>query len=86
MLEFQTKLRYIMNRKIIAMIPARAGSERLKLKNLALINDKPLIFYAIQAAKNSGVFDEIVLNSDSNISSSMSSRLDIEYRCLESGL
>ena len=29
--------------KIYAMIPARAGSTRLKMKNLALINGKPMI-------------------------------------------
>lgn len=68
-----------MNRKIIAMIPARVGSERLKLKNLALINDKPLIFYAIQAARNSGLFDEIVLNSDSNIFEKISKRYNINF-------
>ena len=28
--------------KIVAMIPARIGSERLKYKNLALLNGKPL--------------------------------------------
>ena len=33
--------------KIIAMIPARMGSTRLKYKNLALINNKPLIYYSI---------------------------------------
>ena len=49
---------------IYAMIPARIGSTRLKMKNLALINGKPLIYYAIQAAKDSGVFDKIVLNSE----------------------
>ena len=31
---------------IVAMIPARKGSERLKLKNLALLKGHPLISYA----------------------------------------
>ena len=53
-----------MNNKFIAMIPARIGSTRLKYKNLALINGKPLIYYAINAAKNSKMFNKIVLNSD----------------------
>ncbi len=56
-----------MKKKIIAMIPARAGSQRLKLKNLAIINGKPLVYYAIEAAKKSKVFDKIVLNSDSDL-------------------
>jgi CMP-N-acetylneuraminic acid synthetase len=32
---------------IVAMVPARMGSERLKMKNLALLNGQPLISYAI---------------------------------------
>lgn len=52
---------------IIAMVPARIGSTRLKMKNLALINGKPLISYAIEAAKSSGVFSRIVVNSDNKI-------------------
>ncbi len=68
-----------MKGNIIAMIPARVGSERLKMKNLALINDKPLIYYSIQAAKKSGVFDKIVLNSDSLIFEKIAKRYDIDF-------
>ena len=41
----------------IAVIPARAGSKRLKNKNLKLIGGKPLIYYAITTAINSKLFD-----------------------------
>ena len=34
--------------RVICMIPARAGSERLKLKNMRLLAGKPLIQYAIE--------------------------------------
>ena len=34
--------------KIIAMIPARLNSKRVKKKNLRLINNKPLISYIIE--------------------------------------
>ena len=53
--------------KVIAMIPARRGSVRLKAKNLALLNGRPLVSYAIEAAKRSGVFDRIVINSEDDI-------------------
>ena len=53
--------------KIICMIPARIGSKRIKMKNLRYLGDKPLIYYSIEAAINSNVFDEIYLNSDSDI-------------------
>ena len=48
--------------KIVAMIPARMGSERLKEKNLALIDGKPMIYYAIIAAKDSGLISRIIIN------------------------
>lgn len=65
--------------KIICMIPARMGSERLKCKNLALLNGKPLIFYAIDAAKRSGVFDEIYLNSEDPLFQKIADRYGIRF-------
>mgnify|MGYP000850915640 CR=1 FL=1 len=56
-----------MKKKIIAMIPARIGSQRLKKKNLALVNKKPLIEYVIQSAKTSNIFHQIYINSDSKV-------------------
>ncbi|MBI5195866.1 MAG: hypothetical protein HZA10_06060 [Nitrospirae bacterium] len=64
---------------IIAMIPARIGSTRLKMKNLALINGKPLISYAIEAAKASGVFSRVVVNSDDEIFSDIARRYSVEF-------
>ncbi len=49
---------------IIAMIPARMGSQRLKQKNLRLLNGVPLIVHAIRKAKQAGVFDQIWVNSE----------------------
>jgi len=53
--------------KIIAMIPARLGSQRVPRKNLRLLNGKPLISYSIEAAKKTGCFDEIYVNSEADI-------------------
>lgn len=64
---------------ITAMITARIGSERLKMKNLALIDGKPMVSYAINAAKNSGVFNRIVLNSDNPIFEKMAERYGVEF-------
>lgn len=52
--------------KIIAHIPAREKSERLKLKNLQLLKGKPLVYYAIEAALQSQKIDEIYLNTESD--------------------
>lgn len=67
------------NSNICAMIPARIGSSRLKYKNFALLDEKPLIFYAINAAKESGMFDRIVLNSDDLVFKSIADRYGIEF-------
>jgi len=53
--------------RIVAMIPARLGSQRVIKKNLRLLRGKPLISYSIEAAKKSGVFDEIYINSEADI-------------------
>jgi len=65
--------------KIFAMIPARYGSSRLRLKNLALINQKPLISYAINAAKGTDIFEKIILNSDHLIFSDIAKRHGIDF-------
>lgn len=51
--------------KSIAIIPARSGSKGLKDKNIKLLNGKPLIWYSIQAALDSGFFDEVMVSTDS---------------------
>ena len=65
--------------KIIAMVPARIGSQRLKKKNLALINNKPLVYYAINAAKKSKIFDKIFINSDDKIFSKVAKKFNVEF-------
>ena len=49
----------------IALIPARAGSKRLPLKNIKPLNGIPIIAYSIIAAKKTGLFSEIIVSTDS---------------------
>jgi n-acylneuraminate cytidylyltransferase (cmp-n-acetylneuraminic acid synthetase) (cmp-neunac synthetase) (cmp-sialic acid synthetase) len=51
--------------KNIAIIPARSGTKGLPDKNIRLLNEKPLIAYSIEAALESGCFEEIMLSTDS---------------------
>ncbi len=51
--------------KTLCIICARAGSKRLKNKNLKNIFGKPLIYHTINQAISSKVFDEIVFSTDS---------------------
>jgi pseudaminic acid cytidylyltransferase len=48
----------------IAIIPARGGSKRIPRKNIKLFAGKPMIAYAIMAAKESGLFQHILVSSD----------------------
>lgn len=50
--------------KKIAIIPARGGSKRIPKKNLKFFFGKPIISYAIELAKKSNIFDEIVVSTD----------------------
>ena len=49
----------------IAIIPARAGSKRIKNKNIVDFYGKPLITYTIKTLVRSKVFDLIIVSSDS---------------------
>lgn len=51
--------------KNIAIITARSGSKGLKDKNIKLMNGKPLLAYSINAAKESALFEEIMVSTDS---------------------
>jgi CMP-N-acetylneuraminic acid synthetase len=61
------------------MIPARIGSTRFKMKNLALLNGKPMIAYAIMAALSSNVFDRVIVNSDSEVFRSIAEKYGAEF-------
>lgn len=52
-------------KKVIAFIPARQGSIRLKNKNILKLCKHPLIAYAIVSAVNSKIFDKIIVSTDS---------------------
>ncbi len=63
----------------IAMIPARMGSERLKCKNLRLLSGKPVIAHAIDAAKDSGIFSRIVVNSEHEAFGEVAERYSVGF-------
>lgn len=48
----------------IAVIPARGGSKRIPRKNIKRFNGKPMIAWSIQAARDSGLFDHILVSTD----------------------
>ncbi len=50
--------------KILVVIPARGGSKRIRRKNIRLLADKPLIYYAINIAKSSQYVDDVVVSTE----------------------
>lgn len=48
----------------VALIPARSGSLRVPGKNLWRLNGHPLIAYTIAAARDSGVFDRVIVSTN----------------------
>jgi CMP-N,N'-diacetyllegionaminic acid synthase len=50
---------------VIALIGARGGSERVPGKNVRLLDGHPLLAYAIETARQAGVFARIVVSTDS---------------------
>jgi len=51
--------------RTICLIPARSGSKRVPNKNILDINGHPMLAYTISAALESGVFDSVVVSTDS---------------------
>ena len=51
--------------KIVAIIPARGGSRRIPHKNIRVFAGLPMIVHSIRAAQKAGVFDRIIVSTDS---------------------
>src|SRR4026209_509972 len=49
----------------VALIPARHGSKRVPGKNVRLLNGHPMLAYTIAPAIQSGVFDAVIVSTDS---------------------
>jgi len=54
-----------MNEEPYIIIPARGGSKGILGKNIKLLNNKPLIGYTIDAAKEVTINDHIIVSTDS---------------------
>ena len=48
----------------LAIFPARGGSKRIPRKNVAPFAGRPMLSWAVSAAVDSGVFDDIVVSTD----------------------
>jgi CMP-N-acetylneuraminic acid synthetase len=49
---------------MVCVIPARGGSKRIPRKNIRDFHGKPIIAYPIQAARDSGLFDKVLVSTE----------------------
>lgn len=66
--------------KILAVIPARAGSKGIPNKNIRIVNGKPLIFYSIKNAIDSHFITDIVVSTDSEAIKTIAKQLGVAYK------
>lgn len=64
-------------KKILAVIPARAGSKGIPKKNIRMMAGKPLISYAVENALNSKFITDVVVSTDSDEVKTIVSKLDV---------
>lgn len=62
----------------VAIITARGGSKRIPGKNTKLFLGKPIIAYSIRAAIDSGLFDRVIVSTDSDVIAKTAEEYDAE--------
>ena len=51
-------------KKVLAILPARGGSKRIKKKNIKVFNGKPMIYWPLKTLIKSKLFDQIIVSTD----------------------
>jgi CMP-N,N'-diacetyllegionaminic acid synthase len=64
--------------RIVALIPARAGSKGIKNKNIYPLNGKPLIEWTISKAKEIKQIDRVIVSTDGDEIANISNKLQAE--------
>lgn len=70
--------------KAIAIIPARGGSKRIPRKNIKNFAGQPVIKYSIDAAFDSGCFNEVMVSTDDEEIAELSKKLGANVPFLRS--
>lgn len=67
---------------VVAIIPARGGSRRIRGKNIVDFHGKPLIAWTIEAALSCGIFDRVFVSTDDEEIADVSRRHGVEVAFL----
>lgn len=71
--------------KRIAIITARGGSKRIPGKNIKEFCGKPIIAYSIEAALQSGIFEEVMVSTDSEEIAAIAEKYGADVPFMRSG-
>ncbi len=72
--------------RILAVIPARAGSKGIPNKNIRIVGGHPLIYYAIRNAKESRYITDIIVSTDSPNVGLIAQQMSVNIRWREDKL
>lgn len=64
------------DRRVLGIIPARAGSRGLPAKNVRPLLGRPLVAWTIEAAQNSTLLDQIVVSTDDDAVAEVATAMD----------
>lgn len=67
-----------MSLRAVALIPARSGSKRVPGKNVRVLGGHPVLAYTIRAARQSGVFADVIVSTDSEEYAAIAKRYGAE--------
>ena len=65
--------------KLVAVVPIRKGSQRVKNKNFRTFVDKNLLIYKIKLLKKLDFLDEIIINTDSEKAISIAKKMKVKF-------
>jgi CMP-N-acetylneuraminic acid synthetase len=68
-----------MDKKLVAMIPARIDSKRIPMKNLRYLGDRLLVEHISDTCKSSGIFDRIYINSPDELMEKIAQKNNIFF-------
>ena len=72
--------------KILAIIPARAGSKGIPNKNIRIINGHPLIYYSIMNALTSEYITDVIISTDSPEVRIIAQQMGAQYKWRDESL
>ena len=72
--------------KILAVIPARAGSKGIPNKNIRIIGGHPLIYYSIKNALNSEYVTDVMVTTDSQQVRIIAQQMGAQYKWRDASL